>query len=94
MNNEDTSNEDNMPTLQELVTQFSDLTFEEKLEKIREIRRKKYEFKPRQEKRKRKAKKKASEKARQMLDSLPDAQRRELLKALEKGQTESDGPIE
>jgi hypothetical protein len=77
------SPEDNVPTLESLVDSFSDMDGAAQLEKIRDVRRNKFEHRPALEKRKRKARKKKTSKAVKLLEALSPEERLALLESLE-----------
>lgn len=70
-----------MATLEDLVAshQYSLMSSEEQLEKIRDVRRNKYVHKPALEKRQRKARKKSSTAVAKLLAGLSEKDREELL---------------
>ncbi len=71
--------EEKMPTLEDLVKSFSVMAPDEQLEKIRDVRRNKYEHRPALEKRKKKARKKKASTASKLLELLSPEERRALL---------------
>ncbi|MCW4026074.1 MAG: hypothetical protein NWE76_01155 [Candidatus Bathyarchaeota archaeon] len=75
--------EDAVPTLEDLVKSFSAMNHEEQLEKIRDVRRNKYEHRPALEKRKRKARKKKASSIMKILEALPAEERLALLESME-----------
>jgi microsomal dipeptidase-like Zn-dependent dipeptidase len=77
------SGEDDVPTLEDLVKSFSSMNHEEQMEKIRDVRRNKYEHRPAMEKRKRKARKKKASSLAKILEALPLEERIALLESLE-----------
>lgn len=75
--------------LHELLDRFSDMSDDEALEKIREIRRRKYEEKPAVKQRQQKQTKKTANKAKSRIENLmsgmSEEQKARLLKELEDG---------